>query len=91
MPRIKKKTPKIGSVVSNSQKNHKLRKIHKFLGYCERGYGIFLKKFANQNEMYFDKNLNEFKLWNSRIPRNSSLEILDFLKLKYPRTPGRRM
>ena len=41
------------------------------------------KKFANQNEMYFDKNLNEFKLGNSRsrtvnsrIPRNSTLGIL---------------
>ena len=58
--------------------------------------------------MYFDKNLNEFKLGNSRIPktnsrisknskvksripRNSSLGILEFLRLKYPRTLGQRM
>ena len=45
------------------------------------------KKFANQNYVYFDKSLKEFKLWNSRIPRNSSLENLEFLRLKYPRTP----
>ena len=44
--------------------------------------------------MYFDKSLKEFKLGNSgipkvkyRIPRNSSLENLEFLRLKYPRTP----
>ena len=56
------------------------------------------KKFANQNKVYFDKSLNEFKLGNSRIPkaksrilRNSSLENLEFLRLKYPRTPGQRM
>ena len=43
------------------------------------------KKFANQNKVYFDKSLNEFKLGNSRIPkiksripRNSSLGILEF-------------
>ena len=42
-------------------------------------------EFANQNEVYFDKSLKESKLWNSRIPkvksripRNSSLGILDF-------------
>ena len=41
------------------------------------------RKFANQNEVYFDKSLKEFKLGNSRIskaksriPRNSSLGIL---------------
>ena len=27
------------------------------------------KKFANQNEVYFDKSLKEFKLGNSRIPK----------------------
>ena len=43
------------------------------------------KKFANQNKVYFDKSLKEFKLGNSRIPkvksripRNSSLGILEF-------------
>ena len=48
--------------------------------------------------MYFDKNLNEFKLGNSRIPKtnsriskNLSLGILEFLRLKYPRTTGQRM
>ena len=30
------------------------------------------KKFANQNEVYFDKSLNEFKLGNSRIPKAKS-------------------
>ena len=27
------------------------------------------KKFANQNKVYFDKSLKEFKLGNSRIPK----------------------
>ena len=30
------------------------------------------KKFANQNKVYFDKSLKEFKLGNSRISKNKS-------------------
>ena len=40
-----------------------------------------LWKFAKQNEVYFNKSLKEFNLGNS------SLENLEFLRLKYPRTP----
>ena len=42
------------------------------------------KKFANQNEMYFDKSQKEFKLGNSSLRNssfgNSGLENIEFLR-----------
>ena len=74
-PRIKKKSLKIGSVDSNSQKIINLEKFTSFYAIASEIIAYFTKKFANQNEMYFNKSQKEFKLGNSSL-RNSSLGIL---------------